>query len=58
MILKLMPPALWLSIIMVAWGVVMTLMGIVQSYGVSLLQDFVLASPRFIYSSTYLQTRD
>jgi hypothetical protein len=42
MILKLMPPALWLSIIMVAWGVVMTLMGIVQSYGGLIAARFCL----------------
>ena len=31
-VLKLMRPSLWISILMVLWGIVMTLQGIVQSY--------------------------
>ena len=33
MLLKRFSPSIWLPAIMVAWGVVMTLMGIVQSFG-------------------------
>jgi len=32
MLLKKLRPSIWLPSIMVAWGVVMTLMGIVQNY--------------------------
>ena len=32
LLLKRLRPSIWLPTIMVAWGVVMTLMGIVQSY--------------------------
>lgn len=32
MLLKKLRPSIWLPTIMVAWGVVMTLMGIVQNY--------------------------
>ena len=31
--LKLMKPSDWISIMMVSWGLVMTLQGIVKSYG-------------------------
>ncbi|KAI9686682.1 MAG: hypothetical protein M1820_010586, partial [Bogoriella megaspora] len=33
MMLKRLKPSIWLPSIMVAWGIVMTLMGIVQNYG-------------------------
>ncbi|RDW22808.1 major facilitator superfamily domain-containing protein [Yarrowia lipolytica] len=33
MMLKKLKPSIWLPTIMVAWGIVMTLMGIVQNYG-------------------------
>lgn len=33
MMLKKLKPSIWLPFIMVAWGIVMTLMGIVQNYG-------------------------
>jgi MFS family permease len=33
MMLKKLRPSIWLPSIMVAWGIVMTLMGIVQNYG-------------------------
>ncbi|KAJ5174451.1 Major facilitator superfamily domain general substrate transporter [Penicillium canariense] len=33
LLLKKLRPSRWLPLIMVAWGIVMTLMGIVQSYG-------------------------
>lgn len=33
MMLKRLRPSIWLPTIMVAWGIVMTLMGIVQNYG-------------------------
>ncbi|QNP97803.1 YALIA101S12e02036g1_1 [Yarrowia lipolytica] len=33
MMLKRLKPSIWLPAIMVAWGIVMTLMGIVQNYG-------------------------
>jgi hypothetical protein len=32
LLLKKLRPSIWLPTIMVAWGIVMTLMGIVQSY--------------------------
>lgn len=32
MMMKKLRPSLWLTIIMVAWGVVMTLMGLVTNY--------------------------
>lgn len=32
LVIKRLRPSRWLSIIMVAWGVVMTLMGLVQNY--------------------------
>lgn len=32
MVLKLMRPSIWIGIMMVSWGVVMTLMGIVKDY--------------------------
>jgi hypothetical protein len=41
-ILKMMKPSHWMSILMLAWGIVMTLMGLVNSYGGLLAGRFFL----------------
>lgn len=41
-VLKLIRPSIWLSILMFSWGVVMTLMGIVKSYHGLLVARFFL----------------
>lgn len=42
MLLKKLRPSVWLPTIMVAWGIVMTLMGIVQNYSGLLAARFFL----------------
>lgn len=42
MLLKKLRPSIWLPTIMVAWGIVMTLMGIVQNYSGLLAARFFL----------------
>lgn len=44
-VLKILKPSIWIATIMVAWGTVMTLMGIVQSYGGLLAARFCLGIP-------------
>jgi hypothetical protein len=41
-ILKLMKPSWWMSILMLSWGLVMTLMGLTSSYGGLLAGRFFL----------------
>jgi hypothetical protein len=41
-ILKMMKPSHWMSILMLSWGIVMTLMGLVESYGGLLAGRFFL----------------
>jgi hypothetical protein len=41
-ILKKMRPSYWMAILMFSWGTVMTLMGVVQSYGGLLAGRFFL----------------
>jgi hypothetical protein len=41
-ILKKMRPSYWMAILMLAWGTVMTLMGLVNSYGGLLAGRFFL----------------
>lgn len=41
-ILKMMKPSYWMSILLLAWGTVMTLMGLVNSYGGLLAGRFFL----------------
>lgn len=41
-VLKLLRPTIWLPILVLSWGTVMTLMGIVQNYSGLLLTRFFL----------------
>lgn len=41
-VLKMMRPSRWIAILMFCWGVVMTLMGLVDSYGGLLAGRFFL----------------
>ncbi|KAK3701838.1 hypothetical protein LTR37_015260 [Vermiconidia calcicola] len=58
MILKLLTPSLWIAILMLCWGTVMTLQGIVQSYHGLLLTRFFLGVTEagFFPASSYLLT--
>jgi hypothetical protein len=49
-------PSRWIATIMLAWGVVMTLMGVVQSYGGLLAARFFLGITEagFFPGATYL----
>jgi len=42
LVLKKLRPSIWLPTLMVAWGIVMTLMGVVQSYRGLLIARFFL----------------
>lgn len=57
-VLKLMRPSIWMCIMMVSWGVVMTMQGIVKSYTGLLITRFFLgfAESGFFPASTYLLT--
>ncbi|KAJ4350423.1 uncharacterized protein N0V89_009044 [Didymosphaeria variabile] len=57
-ILKLMRPSRWIAILMLAWGLVMTLMGLVHSYGGLLAGRFFLgvAESGFFPAATFLLT--
>jgi MFS family permease len=57
-VLKLLTPRIWLTTITVAWGIVMTLMGIVQNYPGLLAARFMLgvAEAGFFPAATYLLT--
>lgn len=44
MMLKFFRPSIWLPIIVVIWGVSMTMMGIVQNYGGLLATRFFLGA--------------
>ncbi|KAF2100193.1 MFS general substrate transporter [Rhizodiscina lignyota] len=57
-VLKIIRPNIWISLIMVVWGVIMTLMGIVQSYSGLLAARFFLgvAEAGLFPGATYLLT--
>ncbi|EXJ82987.1 hypothetical protein A1O3_06804 [Capronia epimyces CBS 606.96] len=57
-VLKLMRPSWWICILMVSWGVVMTLQGIVQNYnGLIVTRTMLgLAESGFFPAATYLLT--
>ena len=52
LLLKKLRPSIWLPTIMVAWGIVMTLMGIVQSYEGLLIARIFLGVTEAGYVST------
>jgi MFS family permease len=57
-VLKLIRPCIWLSILCFSWGTVMTLMGLVDSYGGLLAARFMLGLTEagFFPAATYLLT--
>ncbi|OJD38568.1 retrograde regulation protein 2 [Diplodia corticola] len=57
-VLKLVKPSIWIGCMMIAWGTVMTLMGIVQSYGglVGARVALGFAETGFFPASTFLLT--
>ncbi|KAF1817470.1 putative MFS transporter [Eremomyces bilateralis CBS 781.70] len=57
-VLKLMRPSLWISILLFTWGLVMTLMGLVESYQGLLAARWFLgvAEAGFFPAATYLLT--
>ncbi|CAI4214375.1 unnamed protein product [Parascedosporium putredinis] len=57
-LLKMMRPSLWISIILLCWGTVMTLMGLVNSYSGLLAGRFFLglAEAGFFPAASYLLT--
>lgn len=57
-VLKLVRPSLWISILLFSWGIVMTLMGIVKTYEGLLIARFFLgvAEAGFFPAATYLLT--
>ena len=57
-VLKVMRPSWWIAIMMLAWGVVMTLQGIVQNYeGLVATRTMLgLAESGFFPAATYLLT--
>ncbi|KAK4942804.1 hypothetical protein LTR10_017564 [Elasticomyces elasticus] len=57
-VLKLMRPSLWITILMLSWGVVMTLQGIVQNYhGLIITRTLLgLTESGFFPAATYLLT--
>jgi len=65
-VLKMVRPSIWISVLMFLWGVTMTLMGIVKSYEGLLVGRFFLGVTEagFFPASTYelappdLVTRD
>jgi 4-hydroxybenzoate polyprenyltransferase len=48
-VLKLMRPSRWIAILMFAWGMVMTLMGLINSYGGLLAGRFFLGVAEVCY---------
>ena len=57
-VIKLIRPSIWISILCFAWGVVMTLMGVVNSYHGLVIARFFLgvAEAGFFPAATYLLT--
>lgn len=57
-VLKLMRPSLWISVLLFSWGLVMTLMGIVKTYEGLLVARFFLGVTEagFFPAATYLLT--
>lgn len=57
-VLKMLRPSIWLSILCFSWGLVMTLMGLVDSYAGLLVARFFLgvAEAGFFPAATYLLT--
>ena len=53
-VLKILRPSIWISILLFSWGLVMTLMGVVNSYGGLLAARFFLgvAEAGFFPAST------
>jgi hypothetical protein len=56
-VLKLMRPSRWIAILMFCWGLVMTLMGLVNSYGGLLAGRFFLGVAEVCCVSIYLAWR-
>ncbi|KIV99683.1 uncharacterized protein PV09_08674 [Verruconis gallopava] len=57
-VLKLIRPSIWISILLFSWGLVMTLMGLVKSYSGLLVARFFLgvAEAGFFPAATFLLT--
>ncbi|OAP60835.1 hypothetical protein AYL99_05837 [Fonsecaea erecta] len=57
-VLKILRPSIWISVLMFCWGTVMTLMGVVSSYEGLLVTRFFLgvAESGFFPAATYLLT--
>lgn len=57
-VLKLLRPSIWISILMFCWGTVMTLMGTITNYRGLLIARFFLgvAESGFFPAATYLLT--
>jgi MFS family permease len=57
-VLKMLRPSIWISILMLSWGTVMTLMGLTNSYSGLLTARFFLgvAESGFFPAATYLLT--
>ncbi|OCT51552.1 putative transporter [Cladophialophora carrionii] len=57
-VLKILRPSIWISILMFSWGTVMTLMGVISSYQGLLVTRFFLgvAESGFFPAATYLLT--
>jgi MFS family permease len=57
-VLKLLRPSIWISILMFSWGTVMTLMGTITDYRGLLIARFFLgvAESGFFPAATYLLT--
>jgi MFS family permease len=57
-VLKLLRPSIWISILCFAWGLVMTLMGLVTTYHGLIVARFFLgvAEAGFFPAATYLLT--
>lgn len=57
-VLKLMRPSWWITIMMISWGVVMTLQGIVKDYGglVATRTMLGVTEAGFFPAATYLLT--
>lgn len=57
-VLKILRPSIWISILMFSWGTVMTLMGVISTYQGLLVTRFFLgvAESGFFPAATYLLT--
>ncbi|KAJ9607705.1 hypothetical protein H2200_007783 [Cladophialophora chaetospira] len=57
-VLKILRPSIWISVLMFCWGTVMTLMGVINSYEGLLVTRFFLgvAESGFFPAATYLLT--